>query len=102
MTSIQPSDLSILLVEPSDTQSKIIINHLKRHEITQITLAKSLDDAREAIERHHHDLIASAMYFDNGTALDLLKDVKKISPKNQESAFYVSLERIQTRKLRRV
>lgn len=86
MTTIQPSDLSILLVEPSDTQSKIIINHLKTHEITQITLAKSIEQAREIISRHHYDLIASAMYFETGTALDLLKEIKQ-SPKNQESAF---------------
>ncbi|MEW6991300.1 response regulator [Colwelliaceae bacterium 6441] len=86
MTSIQPSDLSILLVEPSDTQSKIIINHLKQHDITEITLAKSFQQAKEIISRHHYDLIASSMYFNDGTALDLLKEVKN-SENNQESAF---------------
>ncbi|GHF96620.1 response regulator [Thalassotalea marina] len=84
--SIQPSDLSILLVEPSDTQGKIIVNQLRSHEISQITWAKSYDEAQEFIVRHHFDLIASAMYFEQGTALDLLKQVK-VSDKNNDSAF---------------
>lgn len=84
--SIQPSDLSILLIEPSDTQGKIIVNHLKNHEISQITLAKSYVEAQQFINRHHFDLIASAMYFEQGTALDLLKQVKT-SEKNSDSAF---------------
>lgn len=86
MNSIQPSDLSILLVEPSDTQSKIIINHLKSQEISQITLAKSFQEAKAIIERHHYDLIASAMYYPDGTALELLKQVNN-SQNNQDSAF---------------
>ena len=86
MSSIQHNDLSILLVEPSDTQSKIIINHLQRHDVTQITLAKSIKEAQEIINRHHYDLIASSMYFKEGTALDLLKYVKEL-PRNSYSAF---------------
>ncbi|OKY27215.1 MULTISPECIES: response regulator [Thalassotalea] len=86
MTNIQPSELSILLVEPSDTQSKIIINRLKQQNITEITLAKTFDDALQQITRYHFDLIASAMYFDKGTALDLLSHVKT-SDKCQDSAF---------------
>lgn len=84
--SIQPSDLSILLIEPSDTQGKIIVNQLQGHNISQITLAKSYSEAQEYISRHHFDLIASAMYFEQGTALDLLKQVKS-SDKNNDSAF---------------
>lgn len=84
--TIQPSDLSILLIEPSDTQSKIIIGQMKNHNINQITLAKTYAEAEEQIERHHYDLITSAMYFDQGTALDLLKKVKK-SERNNDSAF---------------
>lgn len=86
MTTIQPSELSILLIEPSDTQSKFITNQLKAQGINKITLAKSLTEAREILTRQHYDLIASAMYFDNGTALDLLKEIKH-SERNQDSAF---------------
>lgn len=86
MSTIQPSDLSILLVEPSDTQSKIIINQLKKHDVTQITSANTIEQARDIISRHHYDLIASAMYFKEGTALELLKEIKH-SPKNQDTAF---------------
>ncbi len=86
MTSIQPSELSILLIEPSVTQSKIIIKQLAKHGISEITLAKNLSEARDIISRHHYDLIASSMYFEDGTALDLLKEVKN-SERNHESAF---------------
>jgi len=86
MTAIQPNELSILLVEPSDTQRKIIMNQLKKHDIDQVTGVKSIAEAREIISRQHYDLIASSMYFKEGTALDFLKEVKN-SPKNQESAF---------------
>ncbi|MCO4799206.1 MAG: response regulator [Colwelliaceae bacterium] len=86
MTTIQPNELSILLIEPSETQSKIIAKQLKKQGISKITLTKGLTEARELLTRQHYDLIASAMYFDNGTALDLLREIKH-SERNQDSAF---------------
>lgn len=86
MTTIQPDEISILLIEPSDTQSKIIISQLKKQGIADITLAKSLTEAREIISRQHYDLIASSMYFKDGTALDLLKEIKH-SERNRDTAF---------------
>ena len=76
MTHITPSDLSILLVEPSDTQQKIITSKLKKEGISQVQTAKSIVEAFALVERHPPDLIASAMYFEDGTALDLLKQIK--------------------------
>ena len=73
MTHITPADLSILLVEPSDTQQKIIVGKLAKEGINQVVTAKSITEAFDMIERHPPDLVASAMYFDDGTALDLLK-----------------------------
>ena len=76
MSHITPSDLSILLVEPSETQKKIILGKLNKEGVTQVTTAKNISDAKLVLEKHPHDLVASAMYFDDGTALDLIKDIK--------------------------
>lgn len=76
MTHITPSCLSILLVEPSDTQQKIIVGKLKKEGIDKISTAKNIVEATAIIERHPPDLVASAMYFDDGTALELLKHIK--------------------------
>ncbi|QLE87053.1 MULTISPECIES: response regulator [Shewanella] len=77
MNTLLPSELSILLVEPSDTQRKIIANHLQNEGISQIQTASSISEASDIIHRHQPDLIASAMHFADGTAIDLLKTIKQ-------------------------
>ena len=77
MSKIAVNELSMLLVEPSDTQQKIIVNKLKQQGLTDIVTASTIDEAKDIISKHPRDIIASAMYFDNGTALDLLKQVRK-------------------------
>ena len=86
MTHISPSDLSILLVEPSDTQRKIIVGKLQKEGINQISTASSIAESIALIERHPPDLIASAMYFEDGTALELLQNIKS-NEKLAEIAF---------------
>ncbi|MFT5789937.1 MAG: two-component system chemotaxis response regulator CheY [Shewanella sp.] len=76
MSDLHPSELSILLVEPSDTQRKIIANRLAQEGVKQIQTATSLEQALGIIKRHQPDLVASAMHFEDGTALDLLKQLK--------------------------
>lgn len=73
---ITASDLSILLVEPSSTQQKIIINKLKSEGITEIASSTNVADTLERIEKHPPDLIASAMYFEDGTALELIRKIR--------------------------
>jgi len=77
MGNLSPSELSILLVEPSDTQRKIITARLAQEGISNIQTAANLTQALAIISRHHPDLVASAMHFDDGTALDLLKILKE-------------------------
>ncbi|GAA5136678.1 response regulator [Thalassotalea piscium] len=76
MASLQPSELSILLIEPSDTQRKIIINHLKKHEINEVTSANNMISAKQVLARHQFDLIISSLYLEDGTALDLLNHIR--------------------------
>ena len=86
MTHISPSDLSILLVEPSTTQRKIIISKLKKEGITQVSTTETIEQTLALIEKHPHDLIASALYLDDGTALELLQKIKSNS-QLEETAF---------------
>lgn len=76
MHSLSPSDLSILLVEPSDTQRKIITQHLKKEGISNISTASNIEETLDLVNKHPHDLIASAMYLSDGTALELLKKIR--------------------------
>lgn len=93
MITMNPSDVSILVVEPSDTQRKIITKELKKQGVTQLSEAKSVEEALSIVEVHSYDLIASAMYFQDGTALDLLKKIRA-NEKIADTAFMlVSSER---------
>ncbi|MEC7692435.1 MAG: response regulator, partial [Pseudomonadota bacterium] len=76
MEKLSISDLHIVLVEPSDTQRKIITNLLLKENVREIDAVSSIKEAREAIESHSADLVVSAMYFEDGTAIELLKFIK--------------------------
>ncbi|WOT04766.1 response regulator [Shewanella youngdeokensis] len=92
MSDLHPSELSILLIEPSDTQRKIIASRLKREGIKQIQSATSIKEALDIIKRHQPDLIASAMHFADGTALDLLHQLKSSAQFNDIQFMLVSSE----------
>ena len=76
MEKLSISDLNIVLVEPSDTQRKIISGMLTNEQVKQIDSAASIAEAKNLVELHGADLIVSAMYFEDGTAIDLLKFIK--------------------------
>lgn len=76
MINLSPSDLSILLLEPSPTQQKFIAKQLQQESVTNFEFVADIASATEYLKTHHPDLIASAMYFDDGTALDLVKQLK--------------------------
>ncbi|NMH66845.1 response regulator [Shewanella salipaludis] len=76
MSHLSPSELSLLLVEPSETQKKIIMGRLQQEGIRSIQTAGKLSEAKEIITRHKPDLIASALHFEDGSALELLQHIK--------------------------
>ena len=76
MTSLQPNELSILLIEPSDTQRKIMLKQLAQHDITEVTAANNITSANKILNRHQFDLIISSLYLEDGTALALLKQIR--------------------------
>lgn len=76
MHHISPADLHILLAEPSDLQRKIISRHLLDEQVKHISEASSVTTALEQIRQQQPDLIASALHFADGTAKDLLQQLK--------------------------
>lgn len=72
MNHFSTSDLSLLLVEPSDMQRKVIIKHLHQEGIQKIEQAATLTEAKQRLGSHQPDLIACALHFSDGTAVDLL------------------------------
>jgi two-component system chemotaxis response regulator CheY len=70
------SEISIILVESSDTQCRIIIKQLAAAGIHQVEAVGSVKQAIEAITKHGANLVVSAMYFNDGTGLDIIKHIK--------------------------
>ncbi len=70
------SEVGIILAEPSDTQRKIIIKQLAAANIHQVEPVSSVEQAIQAINKHGADLVVSAMYFEDGTGLDIIKQIK--------------------------
>ncbi|WP_218354561.1 response regulator [Alteromonas lipotrueiana] len=77
MEKLSISDLHIVLVEPSDTQRKIITTLLLKEKVKEIDSVANLAEARGAIRAHGADLIISSMYFEDGTASELLTFIKE-------------------------
>lgn len=73
MSFLTVEDLSILLVEPSQTQSKIIVNELKSHGVKQLEVCDSIPQALTQLKGYQPDLVISSMYFENGTGTDFIR-----------------------------
>lgn len=76
MRQLSLADISIILVEPSDTQRKIIMNKLADENVLHVEAVGTVAEAVVAIKNNPPDLIVSAMYFEDGTGQDILKQVK--------------------------
>ncbi len=92
MSHLSPNELSILLVEPSDTQRRIIIQHLQQEGIVSIQTAANIEEAKAVVGRHKPDLIASPMHFEDGTAIDLLSYLRVNSDYKDIQFMLVSSE----------
>ncbi len=73
---IDISDLSILLIEPSKMQSKVISQHLTSENIGKIECVHSGTEALEVLSQYKPDLIISSMYLPNMTAVSLVEQIK--------------------------
>ncbi|AWL12344.1 Chemotaxis protein CheY [Saliniradius amylolyticus] len=83
---ISRTDLNILLLEPSDTQRKIITNMLHKADIGNVVPVGNVEEAKKQISLHGADLVVSAMYFEDGTGMDLLNSIKS-NPETESIPF---------------
>jgi two-component system chemotaxis response regulator CheY len=70
------SDLSILLIEPSAMQQKLILSHLTEAGATNLDGVENGEQALDFINKYPPDLIISAMYLPDMTATDLLTTIR--------------------------
>ncbi|MCO7187028.1 MULTISPECIES: response regulator [unclassified Pseudoalteromonas] len=76
MNELLSSDLSILLLEPSQTQRRIISNELQEEGIQNIECVDTLAAAMESLNDSKPDLVISALYLPDGEALTLLQHIQ--------------------------
>ncbi|WP_372832688.1 response regulator [Pontibacterium sp.] len=76
MDDLKPSDLNILLVEPSNAQSKVIEHELSREGVHSIDFVSGKEEALERIDQLCPDLVISSLHFADGTGLDLLREIR--------------------------
>ncbi|WP_395341807.1 response regulator [Ningiella sp. W23] len=76
MQTLSISDLHILLVEPSDTQAKIIKSLLNKEDVNGVDIVKNVAQAKHEIQKHNVDVVVSAMYLADGSGLDILQHLK--------------------------
>ena len=87
------ANLSILLVEPSEVQQKLIKKSLAQCGVTQIETASTQENALAALSSYSPDLVISSMYFSDGTADSLLQAIRSNSNTEQQAFMLVSSER---------
>ncbi|HEY9042793.1 MAG TPA: response regulator [Rheinheimera sp.] len=89
---LSPADLHILLVDPSDVQRKIIRKKLAEENVNQVVEAASIQQALQHITQHKPDAIACALHFADGTAEQLLKQLKADTATTEIPFLLVSSE----------
>lgn len=86
------SDLSILLIEPSTMQRKLILSHLKEAGISNVDGIATGNQALESIGKYPPDLIISAMYLPDMTATDLLNIIRNTDSLHDINFMLISSE----------
>ena len=76
MQKITLDQLSVLLVEPSSTQQRIIINHLNGFGVMNIERVKTGREALDLMNKDKHDLVISAMHLEDMTGTELVQNMR--------------------------
>ncbi|MCJ8351755.1 response regulator [Moritella sp.] len=74
--NLEIRDLSILLIEPSTTQSRFITTQLQDAGVDNIECVASISQAKQSLTGFIPDLIISAMYFEDGSGAEFAEFVK--------------------------
>lgn len=92
MTSSPLSELSILLVEPSSMQLKLIKRHLQEEGICKLDGVSCGQQALEHIRSYPPDLVISAMYLPDMTANELIEGIHSIDHEDEINLMLISSE----------
>lgn len=76
MSKLNIEDLYILLIEPSQTQGKIIASKLVEAGNKNSDLVATPEEAWQRIQASPPDLVISSFYFDNTTGIELVKKLR--------------------------
>ena len=76
MSSLAVTDLSILLVEPSATQLKIILGHLQDESVGHVIGVHTGRQALTALDKYRPDLMISSMYLPDMTVAELITIIR--------------------------
>lgn len=87
------ANLSILLVEPSEVQQKIIIKSLAESGVKQVETAATQAQVLSLLESYHPDLVISSMYLSDGTADSLLQKIRLTPATEHQPFMLISSER---------
>jgi two-component system chemotaxis response regulator CheY len=90
--ALTASDLSILLVEPSTMQLKLIMRHLQKADIRQIDTAGNGEEALAKIDQYPPDLVITSMYLPDMSADQLISRVQDSDNANTISFMLISSE----------
>ncbi|WP_293266320.1 response regulator [Neptunomonas sp.] len=77
MDAVNNSELSVLLVESSPMQRKVILKKLDQEGVTNVEFASNKKQALATITKYPPDLIISNLYYEDGTAIELLQMLRK-------------------------
>jgi two-component system chemotaxis response regulator CheY len=86
------SDLNVLLVEPSHTQSKIITQELEHAGIVNISHVTYGYSALEEMHEYAPDLVISSMYFEDMTGSDLVHEIRNDANLHEIAFMLISSE----------
>ncbi len=92
MPDLGISDLTILLVEPSGVQQKIITNNLAEAGVEKLDIASSGKEAIDYLSRSTPDLVISSMYFEDMTAQELINHIRNDSENSDLPFMLISSE----------
>ena len=76
MRSLNICDLSILLIEPSQTQLKVIMQHLQSEGVVNIDGVSNGAAALSILKHQRPDLIVSSLYLPDMTAIELIGRIR--------------------------
>ncbi|NVJ60224.1 MAG: response regulator [Gammaproteobacteria bacterium] len=92
MTKLEIADLTILLIEPSAMQQKVIIHQLSEAGVDKVDLVSSGESAIRYLENSKPDLVISSLYFEDMTALEVLNHLRSEKSNHQVPFMLVSSE----------